>query len=205
MFWIYVLKCENDMYYVGLTQHLYKRLAKHYSGEACKNTRDNKVIEIAGLYKGSNNFKFNKYLTEYYGSEIPNKERLFKILDNFDYDSNILKEDIESIENFVTEHMHRTFGHDMVRGGKYLRGKETNIEDYSLHDVRDKCCCGLPCEVLKRIQNKKVKFIYVCSLRNVWDGMRNDFKLIPIRKPCQYHEEFLDDIEFRVNYTQFSN
>jgi len=205
MFWIYVLKCENNMYYIGLTQHLYKRLAAHNRGEACKNTKDNKPLEIVGLYKGCVNFKFNKYLREYYGSVVPNRERLFKILDNFDLDSNILKEDIETVENFVTEHMQDTFGFQNVRGGRYLRGQEAIVEDKTVHNVRPKCFCGLPCEIQKRNQGKKVKFICVCPLRNVWDSMRNDFKLIPIANKCNFHSEYLDDIEFRVTYTAISN
>ena len=205
MFWIYVLKCENNMYYVGLTQRLYKRLASHKRGEACKNTKDNKPLEIVGLYKGSVNFKFNKYLKEYYSSDDRNCVRLYNILDSFDYDTNIVKEDIETVENFITEHMQSTFGYKFVRGGKYLRGKEAIVEDKTIHKARPCCNCGLPCEIQKRMMDKKVKFICVCPLRNVWDGMRNEFNIIPIGNKCQFHMEYLDDIEFRVSYTSISN
>ena len=205
MFWIYVLKCENNMYYVGLTQHLYKRLAKHRSGEACKNTRENKPVEIVGLYKGGVNFKFNKYLTEYYASEIPDKNRLFEILDNFEYESEIIQADIESVENYITEHMQMSVGYQNVRGGRYLKGEESMVEDKTIHTARPKCLCGIPCEIQRRVQGKKVKFMCVCPLRNVWDGMRTEFKGIPIGNKCNFYREYLDDIEFRVEYTPVSN
>mgnify|MGYP000058669394 CR=1 FL=1 len=205
MFWIYVIKCENGMYYVGLTQHLYKRLAKHSTGEACKNTRVNKPLEIIGIYKGATNFKFNKYLSEYYSTHSFHDDNLMNILKNFDYDSNILQTDIECVENYITEHMQISLGYQNVRGGRYLRGEEAVIKDNTVHEARPSCHCGIPCEVQKRIHNKKVKFIFVCPLRNVWDSMRSDFKRICIAKQCSFYKEYLDDIEFRIGYTEISN
>lgn len=205
MFWVYVLKCENDLYYVGMTQHLYKRLAKHRSGDACANTRENKPVEIVGLYKGEVNVKFNTYLAGYYSTTGPDQERLFEVLDNFDYDSGILKADVEGVENYVTEHMQLVMPDQNIRGGRYLKGEKADVPDKTIHSARPTCLCGLPCEVQKRVQNKKVKFIYVCPLRNVWDDMRKNFKPIPIGIACRYHMEFTDDIEFRIGHTAFSN
>ena len=141
----------------------------------------------------------------YYTSDPIKEDRLFKILQNFDYDSNILQSDIESVENYITEHMQFSLGFENVRGGRYLRGKEVVVEDRTIHNVRPSCHCGIPCEIQKRNYNKKVKFIFVCPLRNVWDSMRSDFKLINIAEKCSFHKEFLEDIEFRVTYTEFSN
>ena len=200
MYWIYVLKCENEFYYVGMTQHLYKRLAKHASGDASKNTNENKVIEIIGLYRGNVNYKFNKYLKEFISYVPLREDKLYSILQNFDYDTNMCKEDIEKVENYITEHMHVSSIYNNVRGGKYLKGEKCDVIHTDIYNSRPMCNCKLPAEIQKRTVSGKVKFYFVCPLNNVWNNMRNEFKLIPIGKKCCFFKEYLDDIEVRIGY-----
>jgi predicted GIY-YIG superfamily endonuclease len=43
---IYVLKCEDDFYYVGITHNLNQRLAQHWDGTAAKWTQLHKPLEV---------------------------------------------------------------------------------------------------------------------------------------------------------------
>lgn len=43
---VYVLKLEDDCYYVGSTYNLNQRLAQHYTGNGAKFTRLHKPIEV---------------------------------------------------------------------------------------------------------------------------------------------------------------
>ena len=69
---VYVLKCENDCFYVGATHHFCERMAQHFSGEAAKFTRLNKPLFVekviwpitAGLENAT-----TKIYKELYGDE----------------------------------------------------------------------------------------------------------------------------------------
>jgi hypothetical protein len=43
---IYILKLEDDCWYIGITMDLNKRLAQHWSGEGAKWTRLHKPLEV---------------------------------------------------------------------------------------------------------------------------------------------------------------
>jgi predicted GIY-YIG superfamily endonuclease len=45
-YFVYILKCQTDHYYVGFTADLSKRLARHKTGNGSKFTRDSKVDEL---------------------------------------------------------------------------------------------------------------------------------------------------------------
>lgn len=47
---IYVLKCEDDCWYVGITHDLNKRFAQHLNGTGAKWTRLHKPISIVEVY-----------------------------------------------------------------------------------------------------------------------------------------------------------
>ena len=58
MQWIYILKCENDSYYIGQTSRLYRRFWEHEDGRGGVNTSINRLIEIVAIYKASDIGKF---------------------------------------------------------------------------------------------------------------------------------------------------
>ena len=43
---LYVLKLENDCYYVGISHNLNQRWSQHWSGNGAKFTRLNKPLEV---------------------------------------------------------------------------------------------------------------------------------------------------------------
>lgn len=192
MYWIYVLECENNLIYVGQTNRLYKRLSDHSNGRASSNTTNNKPKKIIGLYKVSVNYNFREYI------KSVRFENWNEILDEFDYNMEGSKDKAEEIENYVTEViMSSVDDKKMVRGGKYMKGEKAEKKE---EDGRPMCECGIPCEIVKRQTKRKINFYYVCPLKNVWDEMRKEFKMIEIEKPCKYFEEYMDDVEKRVMY-----
>ena len=51
MHWIYILRCDNNVIYVGETKRLYRRLIEHNNGEGGDTTSDFKPYKLLGLYK----------------------------------------------------------------------------------------------------------------------------------------------------------
>lgn len=50
---IYILECENGMYYIGITYNLNLRLAQHFSGLGSVITKTHKPISVYKIiYKG---------------------------------------------------------------------------------------------------------------------------------------------------------
>lgn len=51
-YWVYILLCENNTYYTGITNHLEKRYQSHVNGTGkCKYTRSFKPIKIAQAWE----------------------------------------------------------------------------------------------------------------------------------------------------------
>ena len=61
MYWIYILRCEDDIYYVGQTSRLYRRFWEHQDGKGGVNTSIYIPEEIVAIYKVSNILKFIDY------------------------------------------------------------------------------------------------------------------------------------------------
>jgi predicted GIY-YIG superfamily endonuclease len=51
MKWVYILKCEDDHFYVGETSRLYRRFWEHQSGNGGVNTSILKPQQIVAIYK----------------------------------------------------------------------------------------------------------------------------------------------------------
>ena len=49
---VYVLKCEDDCYYIGVSSNLNARLAQHFHGNGCAWTRRHKPIKLIEVYIG---------------------------------------------------------------------------------------------------------------------------------------------------------
>lgn len=46
-FFLYILKCSDDSYYIGHTDNLEKRLSEHYEGKGCSYTAIRLPIKLA--------------------------------------------------------------------------------------------------------------------------------------------------------------
>ena len=61
MNWVYILKCEDDYYYVGETTRLYRRFWEHSSGRGGVNTSSFSPECIGAIYKVNTLGKFFEY------------------------------------------------------------------------------------------------------------------------------------------------
>ena len=50
MYWIYILKCEDDVYYVGQTSRLYRRFWEHQDGRGGLNKTGHTDYRAGGLF-----------------------------------------------------------------------------------------------------------------------------------------------------------
>jgi putative endonuclease len=211
MRWIYILGCSNDIIYVGETKNIKKRLNDHIKGKGAYNTQQNKPEELMGLYKVNNNINILNYMKEIKKKDFSLnekiKEKLKELLKNMEYYVET-KEDALKIENYITERIIigcSEYDYSKIRGGKYtkkdqyiVKPTEYLTEEYTeLLKSRPYCNCGIPCEIRKWVNGNKIKLYYICSLKNIWDDLIHGLNIIK-RKPCNYYEEYLDDIYYRI-------
>ncbi len=58
VFWVYILYCENNTYYTGITNDIKRRYQSHVDGTGkCKYTRSFKPVKIAQCWKITNGGK----------------------------------------------------------------------------------------------------------------------------------------------------
>lgn len=207
MYWIYILKCEDDIYYVGQTSKLYTRFWEHEMECGGVNTSTYRPIEIVAIYKAINIYKFMDYndyvkkiIDGYYHDKYDNwRIREFNyngVINNKYYIDNKI---ILNLENNIVECMmiHNKDNWKNIRGGKYVRfdcvykfPNNEYIKEIPL------CNCGLPCDV-KKHDNKESLF-FRCAKKNMWNNLKYKFEIED--EPCKFYKEYLIDIELRVEY-----
>jgi len=63
---VYVLKLEDECYYVGITMNLNQRLAQHWTGQGAKWTRLHKPVEVMrAVYQGNEQAITNEMIAIY--------------------------------------------------------------------------------------------------------------------------------------------
>jgi len=197
MHWIYILKCEDDHYYVGETTKLYKRFWQHFSGIGGVNTYTYKPAEVVAIYKLNTITKFldyNKNVLDVINNNYHeyNKWLLINFNNETEYCDNLFS------ENNIVERMmiHNKTNWEKIRGGKYTRFDV--CYKYPVNDYIKElpiCKCGLPCDIRK---NEEKNFIYFrCAKKNMWDNFKEMFDVE--EEPCNFFMEYITDIEFRVN------
>jgi len=207
MHWVYILRCEGKVIYVGETKNLYSRLFQHING-GCSTTKKNTPLELIALYKVTANYNFLKYIKEIYNENIILDDKIENLREYlFSMDNYALcRERSMFVENYMTEKVMDVSNYKdkyKVFGGKYTKdGVKNNgrIFDEDIYD-RPLCFCGLPCEIRKTASatgRKRVTIIYTCCVKNIWEKMRADVSLIRMPSPCRFYKEYLDDIELRV-------
>ena len=196
MRWIYILKCEDDKYYVGQTMRLYKRFWEHSCGSGGKNTSIYNPNELVALYKVDILGKFLDYndkIDEFEknnlsGGIVVNRLKTFndKMEDGYQFKCCELE-----IENFITECIminlkkcHRS----NIRGGKYTRFDINytypDPDNLSQDDLRLKylpiCKCKLPCDIKCKkptINNKFGHLYFRCPKKNLnWVNSQQKMK-----------------------------
>jgi predicted GIY-YIG superfamily endonuclease len=61
---VYVLRLEQDYYYIGWTEQLGHRLFKHFNNDGCAMTKAFKPIEVVDIYVG-NKLKESEIVLKY--------------------------------------------------------------------------------------------------------------------------------------------
>lgn len=177
MHWIYILRCDNNVIYIGETTRLYTRLIEHKNGKGSDTTREFKPYKLMGIYK--------------------------LIKDGLTFDSPINKDMYEQgfidenkswgleLENQITLMYMKAMNTkwDNVYGGKYHIGYRPEINPSNIKIFRPYCKCKLPADI--NIYNNK-KY-WRCCKKNRWDGL-NEFletKLdFPSLEPCDFYKEY---------------
>lgn len=205
MKWVYILKCEDDYYYVGETTRLYRRFWEHNEGNGGVNTSIYRPEGIVAIYKVNNLGKF----FEYNSNVIDTINNNYTIYNQTGYDKWLLKkfnDDVEydydnlEAENNITECLmiNNKDNWEKIRGGKYTRFIEYKfpINDY----VKELpvCKCGLPCDI-KKNEDKNYLF-FRCAKKNMWDSLKEQFDID--EEPCNFYIEYSKDNQFRFEETK---
>lgn len=202
MKWVYILKCEDDYYYVGETERLYRRFWEHCSGRGGVNTSNYKPECVVAIYRVNTLGKFIQYnsnvidtlQTNYtvHNQNGYNKWLLTKFNDDIDYDHDNLE-----AENNITERLmiNNKDNWEKIIGGKYTRFNckyKFPVNDY----IKELpiCKCGFPCDI-KKNEDKNYLF-FRCAKKNFWDSLKEQFDID--EEPCTFYMEYSKDKEFRL-------
>lgn len=193
MYWIYILKCEDDIYYIGQTMRLYRRFWEHKNGKSVNTTYYN-PSDIICIYKASVLGEFIEYnynvmnnIYNIYFNRYINKEN-----DDDSYDFNF-------IENQITEclMLHNEKNWRNIRGGKYIRfdvDYKLPINKY-IQNI-PLCNCMLPCDVKKN--NNENYWYFRCAKKNMWPDLIDQFDIQEC-EPCNYFSKYMKGIDYE-NY-----
>ena len=196
MFWIYILKCEQDIFYVGQTSRLFRRFWEHERGEGGINTSIYKPLSILAVYKLNvlgNFFNYNHYVSRSYNNY--DFYLYFNSLQFLDKRNKNMSYNKLKLENNIAECMMVHLDNwEKVRGGRYIRfdikyNRPINkyLENLPL------CKCNLPCDI-KYNSDKKCLF-FRCPKKNIWESFRETFDIT--EKPCNFFQEYTKDKKYR--------
>lgn len=205
MKWIYILRCENDNYYVGETTRLYRRFREHAGGLGGKNTSFNTPENIVALYSVDRLYKFFNYLCNVNNNEYELSRDIFfyrnGLLENFNINENTDEENDDKqdslwVENFIAEKlmMDNRVNWKKIRGGKYTRfDVDYKFPDNKLTKEIPNCMCGLPCDIKL---NEEHNYLYFrCAKKNMWNEMRDEFEITD--DPCKFFMKYTKDVNFK--------
>jgi predicted GIY-YIG superfamily endonuclease len=196
MKWVYILKCEEEYYYVGQTSRLFRRFWEHNGGGGSLNTALYKPEGIVAIYKVNTLGKFFQYNRNVI--DATNKEEHYNkwFLKYFNNDTNEEYDHLEA-ENNITEcfMINNKENWTQIRGGKYIRFdiKYKFPENNFIKDLPI-CKCGLPCDIRKN-EEKNLLF-FRCAKKNMWDDFKELFDIEA--EPCDFFMEYTKDKQFRL-------
>jgi hypothetical protein len=201
MHWIYILRCEEDYFYVGETSRLYRRFWEHIEGNGGLNTLTYPPEEIVAIYKVNTICKFIDY--NEHVSNIVNDVSCENYVGLKHYFNDEEDEDDEEYfidnlgaENNITECLmiHKNDEWTKIRGGKYTRfdveykfPQNDYVKDLPL------CKCELPCDVKKNEDNNYLYFR--CAKKNMWNKLKKEFDT---DEPCNFYIEYTKDKQLKI-------
>ena len=110
MYFVYILRCEDNSLYTGITNNLEKRMNEHFSKskECAKYTKSHKAQKVEAIWKTENKSLASKL-------EFHIKKDLNKM------QKEILISDNKKLQDFFNE--------DIINSEKYVRILNTNEKD----------------------------------------------------------------------------
>jgi predicted GIY-YIG superfamily endonuclease len=197
MKWIYILKCDDNYYYIGETKRLFRRFNEHFKGKGGINTTEHNPICILAIYKVSsisNYIDYDKYINEFIQNKF-DESYDNTYINNFEEDNDYAS--IE-MENNITEciMINNKDNWKNIIGGKYVKEDckyifpiNSYMKDFPL------CFCKLPCDIKKNQTNEYLYFR--CPKKNFWDKLIDNFNIED--EPCNFYKEYTKDKELRLN------
>ena len=195
MYWVYILKCQNEIFYVGQTSRLFRRFWEHESGKGGVNTEIYKPIEVVAVYKINvlgNFFNYNYYIHNC--SDDTYFYKYFNGLKFLNKCNNGLTFNKLRIENNIAECMMINVDNwEKIRGGRYIRFDTKYKRPINKYlESLPLCNCNLPCDIK---YSKKKQFLYFrCPKKNIWDNVPMSSEI----KPCNFFQEYTIDKKFRT-------
>ena len=200
MRWVYILRCEDEYYYVGETKRLYRRFWEHQGGIGGSNTSNYIPEEIVAIYKVDTICKFidyNDYVNKIIDGVWHENYKGFKLRD-FNDECDEYQYDNLYAENNIAECLmiHNKDEWNKIRGGKYTRFDiEYKYPDNDYIKDLPLCKCGLPCDIKK---NEDKNYLYFrCAKKNMWDKLREEFDIDD--EPCNFFMEYTKDKQLKLN------
>ena len=180
MHWVYVLKCADNIIYVGETKRLYRRLNEHCNKDSGScTTHDFYPQSLICLYKVEDDCStINDYNWDF------EDEKMWAL----------------SLENNITEMCMQSMGPywKNVYGGKYHTGfrPDKNPSKDCLFK-RPFCNCKRPADI-KEWNGKKY---WRCAKKNIWDKLKdyvlNDLAFSYQNDACNFYSDYIPDSNFK--------
>lgn len=201
--WIYILKCEEDVFYVGETTRLFRRFWEHENGCGGVNTELYPPETIVAIYPVHRVYRFlchnenvstNNYNTGY--NLFFNRGGSFEDFNVYDDEND--SSDHLLTENFITEKLmiDNPIQWNHIRGGKYTRFEIEYCFPINpvVHDLPN-CYCGFPCDVKK---NEEGNYLYFrCAKKNMWEDLIEVFEVE--EEPCNFFIKYTKDHQYRID------
>jgi len=212
MHWIYILKCQDDIMYIGESKRLFRRIKEHITGNGGDNTSYWEPESLIAIYKVpfiENFINYNKNVINALNGNDYDKWLLYNF-NNYnsyydeDNDKEIVTCNFLECENNIVECLmvNNETNWNKFRGGKYVKFSSSNTFPVNQYIKELPLCkCGLPCDVRK---NDEKNYLYFrCAKKNIWDNLVDqfendeDFSFSVENDPCNFYKEYKKDITFR--------
>ncbi len=156
MYWIYILYCNDNRFFIGETETIDTTLDQHFLGKYGAFTRKHRPVYLLGLYNVTTNIKYNKYFkrNSYYAKWFVQK----------------LTKDLNLMYN------------DRIFTNEVSYFKRKMIIENDIEDERPICQCGMLCEIY--IEQDADIYWYGCPSWNVCNTCTN--VLIQQFTPCYF-------------------
>jgi hypothetical protein len=180
---IYILKLENNKYYIGKTDNLEKRKKAHMNGTACSWTKKYKLLSVEKIIQDASPFDEDKYTIEYmnkYGIDnVRGGIYVSEVLDEFQIYT--IKKSIWGANDCCTQ---------CGRKGHFIKNCKA-IKDIDNEDIYDDSIQIWQCNYCTKQYEKKLdceKHEQICKNKEEIFNCRYCDKEFETQKGATYHE-----------------